>query len=322
MTAILFVLICLSVAIVCLVLWLTRNWRLLALAGLILAFLGMLAEGPRAAAELWGSRLPGVVAATEESLRLETVRSSGSRTTHYNPRHRFGAIVCYRAAGTPGLGAGAPIDPAIQATIGEAETNANRLCRAVPGVGVLRQTEIRLDAATYDATNPGQVVTLTLLRPFGLLEWAWSVDAPLLPWLPRPNLGGGGPRVAVAAQVVSITIDPHGRTLLSRRAHPYAVPIAHVRLRYAPPGHPAGVEGVDSVDAPSVAHLAAGSPITITVAADAPRTPLLVGVTRSYWWRNFIGEALVAIGIIGVFIAVIAVIAVIRRRRRLRGATS
>ena len=62
----------------------------------------------------------------------------------------------------------------------------------------------------------------------------------------------------------------------------YAVPIAHVRLRYQPPGHPADVEGFDTVDACSVAALVAGSRVIIALDPAIPRSPSLSGATRSY----------------------------------------
>ncbi len=312
MSAVLFVTIALLVALACLILWILRTWRLVALAGFILALLATIAEAPRAATELWGQTIPGIVAATQETLRLESVRAAGARSTHYNPKHRFGAIVCYRLPGNPGLGAGAPIDPAIRAAIGETETEADRTCRQTPGADILRQTEIRLDEATYDATRAGTAVTLRVLQPLGLLEWAWPIDAPLLPWLARPSIGSAT-RIALPAEILGITIDPRGRTLLTRRAHEYAVPIAHVRLRYQPPGHPAGVEGFDTVDAPSVATLTAGSRVTITPDPASPRSPTIGGVTRSYWWRNSLGEVLV---VLAIAVAALIAVLVIRRRRR------
>jgi len=289
----------------------------LSLPALILSVLGLLvmvAEGPHAAAEIWGERLEGVVAATQTSVLVESARASGARSSHMAVRHRFGAIVCYRAPEAPGLGAGAPLDPAILAAIGEAESATDQRCRQAPGSGLLRQTQVRLDEASFDAAQPGRPVMLRRLRPFGLLEWTWPVDAPLLPMLPRPRLGGDGPRVAVPAVVTGITIDPRGRGLLSRRAYDYAVPVAYVRLRYTPPGHPAGVEGVDAVDAPSVSALAVGSPAVVTVAAQVPRQPRLLGVERTYWWRNVLVEGLVLVGLIATALIIVGVR--MRRRRR------
>ncbi len=312
MTAVLFVATALVIALACLILWVLRTWRLAALAGFILALLAIAAEAPRAATELWGQTVPGIVAATQETLRLESVRASGARSSHYNPKHRFGAIVCYRLPGAPGLGASTPLDPAIQAAIGETPSEADRTCRQTPGPDILRQTEIRLDEATYDATQTGTAVTLRVLQPLGLLEWAWPLDAPLLPWLARPSLGSGT-RIALPAEILGITIDPRGRTLLTRRTHDYAVPIAHVRLRYQPPGHPAGVEGFDTVDGPSVTTLAAGSRVTISLDPAAPRSSTLSGVTRTYWWRNSLGEVLVALAIAT---AVLIAVLVIRQHRR------
>ena len=135
MTAVLFVATALVIALACLILWVTRTWRLAALAGFILALLAIVAEAPRAATELWGQTVPGLIAATQETLRLESVRASGARSSHYNPKHRFGAIVCYRLPGNPGLGAGAPLDPAIQAAIGEPPSEADRTCRQTPRPG-------------------------------------------------------------------------------------------------------------------------------------------------------------------------------------------
>ncbi|WP_295386614.1 hypothetical protein [uncultured Thiodictyon sp.] len=278
----------------------------------VLGLLVMVAEGPHAAAEIWGERLEGVVAATHASVLVESARSSGARASHMVVRHRFAASVCYRAPEAPGLGAGAPIDPAILAAIGEAESAADRRYRQAPGSGILRQTQVRLDEASFDAAQPGRTVMLRRLRPFGLVEWTWPVDAPLLPMLPRPRLGGDGPRVALPAVVTAITVDPRGRGLLNRRAYDYAVPVAYVRLRYAPPGQPAGVEGVDAVDAPSVSALAVGSPAVVTVAAQAPRQPRLLGVERTYWWRNVLVEALVLVGLLATVLIIIGV----RMRRR------
>ncbi len=312
MTAALFVAIALAAALAALLLLVARRWRIPALFILALAVLAVVAEGPRAAAELWGERLPGVLASTRETLRLESLRATGQRSSHYHPKHHFGAIVCYRAPGAPGLGAVNLPDPAILAAIGETPGEADRLCRTAPGQGVLRQTEIRLDEASHDTARPGQAVMLHLLRPLGLLEWAWTTDAPLLPWLARPRWSSGT-MAAVPAEIVSITIDARGRTLLSRRAHDYAVPIAHVRLRYAPPGHPAGLEGIDTVDAPSVAHLAPGTRVTATVAADAPRAPRLAGATRTYWWRNHVVEAAIALALVA---GLVGLVLLLRRRRR------
>lgn len=137
------------------------------------------------------------------------------------------------------------------------------------------------------------------------------MDAPLLPWLAQPALASG-PRIALPAEIVSITIDARGRTLLTRRAHDYAVPIANVRLRYQPSGHPAGVEAFDTVDACSVAALVAGSRVTIALDPAIPRSPTLSGATRSYWWRNSLFEVLIVAGIVAVVL--IAVIAIRRPR--------
>lgn len=314
MTAILFVAVATALALVSALLLFLRRWRIAALLVLILAFMAIGAEGPRAVAELAGQRLPGIVAATRETLRLESMRATGQRSTHYNPKHRFGAIVCYRALGAPGLGAATLPDPAVLAAIGEVPGEADRLCRTAPGQGILRQAEVKLDEATHDSTTAGQPVMLHVLRPFGLLEWAWTTDAPLLPWLARPRWGGGA-ETTLSAQVVSITIDQRGRGLLSRRAQDYAVPIAHVRLRYAPPGHPAGVEGVDAVDAPSVTHLAPGSRVQAVVTADAPRSPRLASATRKYWWRNHVLEAATALALLA---GLAALVVALRRRRRPR----
>ncbi|HYN78405.1 MAG TPA: hypothetical protein VES73_11495 [Lamprocystis sp. (in: g-proteobacteria)] len=280
----------------------------------VLSLLVMVAEGPHAACEIWGERLEGVVAATQASVLVESARASGARASHMVVGHRFGAIVCYRAPEAPGLGAGALIDPAILAAVGETESVADQRCRQAPGSGILRQTQVRLDEASFDATEPGRMVMLRRLRPFGLLEWTWPVDAPLLPMLPRPRFGSDGPRVALPAEVTGVTIDRRGRGLLARKAYDYAVPVAYVRLRYAPPGHPNGVEGVDAVDAPSVSTLAVGSPVVVTVTAEGPRTPLVVGAERSYWWRNVLVEALTIIGLIAVVLIIVAV----RKRRRPR----
>ncbi len=317
MTATVFVIAVLLVMIVALGLLLARRLGWVALPALILGLLALIAEGPRAAAEIWGVRVPGIVVATQESLKLETVRPSGSRTSHYAVQHRYGAIVCYRAAGNPGLGVGAPIDTAIQIAIGEPETAADRLCKQAPGNQVLRQTEIRLDEATHDTTTPGRPVTLVLLRPFGLLEWAWPEDAPLLPMLARPSFGDDGPRHPIMAEVVSITIDTRGWSLLTRRAQDYAVPIAYVRLRYALAGHAVPMEGIDTVDAASVAHLTVGGRVAATVADGAPRWPMLAQASRTYWWRNPASDlAILAVVVLGI----VGVVVVIRRRRRTRSA--
>ncbi|WP_295584122.1 hypothetical protein [uncultured Lamprocystis sp.] len=320
MTATLLVFTAAAIAVLAVVLLAARLLWWLALPALILALLAMVAEGPHAAAEIWGERLPGVVAATQSSVQVETARARGARTSHLVVRHRFGAIVCYRAPDAPGLGAGTPIDPAILAAVGEPLSAADQRCWQAPGSGILRQTQVRLDEAAFDAAVPGQEVMLRRLRPFGWLEWTWPVDAPLLPMVPRPRFGSDGPRVAVPAQVMAITIDRKGRGLLSRWAQPYAVPVAWVRLRYVPPGHPdgvegvEGVEGVDQVDAPSVSGLAPGSAVRVTVAAEAPRAPWLVGVERTYWWRNVLVDALTIIGLLSVALIVVGV-----RKRRRRG---
>ena len=283
--------------------------RIAAAFAVILALLAIIAEAPRAGAELWGTRLPGTIVATQESLRLESVRASNQRSSHYTPRHRFGAMVCYRAPGTPGFGAAPLPDPAIQAAIGEAPTEPERRCRATPGDGIPRTAEIRLTEAAHDAARPGQPVTLHVWRPLGLLEWTWIDGAPLLPWLPRPAWGAA-PAGSFPAEIVAITIDPRGRTLLNRRAHDYAVPIAHVRLRYTPPNH-AQVEGIDTVDAPSVAHLAPGHQVTIALSAAAPRAPHLHGASRSYWWRNQATD----LAIVAALLAAVAAVIIVWRRR-------
>lgn len=315
MTATVLVVAAFLVMLVCLGLLLARRLWWVALPGLLLGLLAIVAEGPRAAAEVWGVRVPGIVVATQESLRLESLRPSGSRTSHYSVQHRYGAIVCYRAAGSPGLGAGAPIDTAIKIAIGETETMADRLCRDAPGTDVLRQTEVRLDEASHDATVVGRPVTLVLLRPLGLLEWAWPVDAPLLPMLSLPRFGGDGARRPVMAEVVSIKIDTFGRSLLIRRGAEFAVPVAYVRLRYTLPGHPVPLEGIDTVDAASVAGLSAGSRVAVTVGENAPRQPLLDQATRGYWWRNPASDLLILAVVIG---GLFAIVIVVRRRRRTR----
>lgn len=312
MTATLLVLTALALIGTCLSLLLARRLWFIALPAAILGLLVVVAEGPRAAAELWGERVVGVIAATRESLRLETMRPTGSRVSHDSVQHRFGAIVCYRTRGNPGIGAGAPLDPAIKAAIGETPSAMEVLCRTAPGSLILRQTEVRLDEAAHDAEAPGRLVTLVLLRPFGVLEWAWPVDAPLLPMLPRPPLGSAGATQALTAEVVSITIDTKGRSPISRRARDYAVPIAHVRLRYTPPGAPTWIEGIDTVDAPTVAHLVPGARIPISVATGTPRQPAIAGASRTYWWRNPASEILMLAGVV----AILAVAWILWRRRR------
>ena len=315
MTATVLVVSAFVVMLVGLGLLLARRLWWVALPGLILGLLAIVAEGPRAAAEVWGIKVPGIVVATQESLRLESLRASGSRTSHYSVQHRYGAIVCYRAAGSPGLGAGAPIDTAIKIAIGEAETAADRLCKDAPGTEILRQTEVRLDEASHDAAVIGRPVTLVLLRPLGLLEWAWPVDAPLLPMLSLPRFGGDGTRRPVMAEVVSIQIDTYGRSLLIRRGADFAVPVAYVRLRYTLPGHASPLEGIDTVDAASVANLTVGSRVAVTVAGGAPRQPMLDQASRGYWWRNPASDlAILAVFILGV----VAVVIFVRRRRRSR----
>ena len=203
MSATVFVAVALAVAIPSLVLLIARRWRIVAMVAFVPSVIAAGAEAPHAAAELWGWRLPGVIAATQESLRLESIRLTGQRMAHYSPKHRFGAIVCYRAAGKPGIGASTPIDPAILAAIGDAPSEADRTCRTAAGQGILRQTELSLDEATHDATRQGQAVVVQVLQPLGLFEWAWVTDAPLLPWLPRPGFATGAP-VAVAAAVIGL----------------------------------------------------------------------------------------------------------------------
>ena len=315
MTATLFIIAVLLIMILALGLLLARRLWWVALPALILGLLALVAEGPRAAAEIWGIRVPGIVVATQESLKLETVRSSGSRSSHYAVQHRYDVIVCYRATGNPGLGAGAPIDTAIKMAIGEPETAADKMCKEAPGNAILRQTEVRLDEATHDTTTLGRPVTLVLLRPFGLLEWAWPEDAPLLPMLPRPNFGDTGPRRPVSAEVVSITVDTRGWSLLNRRGEEFSVPIAYVRLRYALAGHPGTVEGIDTVDATSVANLTVGGRVAATVAEGAPRRPLLAQASRTYWWRNP-GSDLAIMAV--VILCIIGVVVVFRRRKRAR----
>ncbi len=72
----------------------------LALPALILGVLVSVAEGPHAAADLWGERLDGVVVATQESVRVETARASGTRTSRQVVRHRYG-LMCATAHRMP-----------------------------------------------------------------------------------------------------------------------------------------------------------------------------------------------------------------------------
>jgi|GEM_PF-5063005 len=104
MTAFTFVVSALVATVAAVLFLAAPQWRIAALFALALALVAVVARDPRAVAELWGERLPGVVAATRETLRLESVRASGQRSSHYNPKHRFRAIVCYRAAAAPGQG--------------------------------------------------------------------------------------------------------------------------------------------------------------------------------------------------------------------------
>ncbi len=298
MTATLLVLTALAMMGAGVSLLMARRLWFIALPAAFLGLLVVVAEGSRAAAELWGERVVGIIAATRESLRLETMRPAGSLVSHASVQHRFGAIVCYRANGNPGIGAGAPIDPAIKAAIGEALSAMDTLCQKAPGSLVLRQTEVQLDESAHDAETPGRLVTLVLLRPFGLLEWAWPVDAPLLPMLPRPSMGSAGASQVLTAEVMAITIDTKGRSPISRRSQDYAIPVAYVRLRYTPPGMPVQIEGIDTVDAPTVAHLAPGARIPISVAAGTPRQPDISGASRTYWWRNPASEILMLAGVV------------------------
>lgn len=292
MSATLFVLVALCSMALGLLLWSLKIWRLAALALVVVALLAIVAEGPHAAAELWGVRVPGIVADTQESARVETARASGSHVAHESIQHRFAARVCYRAEGSPGLGAGTPVDPAIQAAIGEPVSPADRRCREAAGDGVLRQAEVRLDAATFDATPPGTRLTLLQWRPFGLFERVWPADGPLLPFLPRLDLQSGGPTRPVTGEIVAIDPDTRGRTLLSRYARELAVPRALVRLRYALPGHRSPVEGVDIVDLAAVADLKPGMTVPLAIREHAPREPRLVGLERSHRWRNPLGDLL------------------------------
>lgn len=312
MTATLFVQLMIALLAGALTLWFLTGLRWLALLVGILAVLGIVAEAPRAASETWGTPVAGLLAATEESLRLETMRSSGSRVSHLSVQHRFDAIVCYHLESSPGIGAGTPPDPAVLAAVGETPTAADQVCARAPGTGILRQSRVRLTEAAHDAARIGAPLALTVLRPFGLLEWTWPIDAPLLPMLPRPSWGGGAERT-LEARVVAITVDTRGRSPISRRAQDYAVPVAHVRLRYAPPGHPDGVEGIDSVDAASVPGLAVGGTVRVRVADGAPRQPMIVDATRHAWWRNPLSELLTLAMVVAAL--AVGVIWFLRRRR-------
>lgn len=324
MTATLLVLTAFLVLVGGVVLLLGRRLWWIALPAAILALLVMVAEGPRAGAELWGTRIPCIIAATQESLRLETMRPSGSRTSQYVVSHRFGAVVCYRLPGAPGFGAGAPTDPAILAAVGETPGSADILCARAPGQDLLRRAEIRLNERAHDAETVGRPVTVLVWRPLGLFEWAWSVDAPLLPMLPRPSFATGGTRV-LDATVVSITIDTKGRSPISRLAREYAVPVAYVRLRYAPQGnqppgyppvgHPTELEGIDTVDAVSVAHLTAGARARVSVDAATPRQPSIIGASRNHWWRNPATEIAMLVIVVGL---IVGAWFLLRRHRRTR----
>lgn len=287
--------------------------RWIALTAVILALLVIAAEAPRAGAELWGIRVDGVIAATQESLRLETRRAGGSRTSHHAISHQFGVSVCYRLANAPGIGVGAPMDPAVLTAVGEAVSAADRLCAQAPGQAVLRQAEIGLDERAHDAEIVGRPVSVLVWRPLGLFEWAWSIDAPLLPMLPRPRLDSG-PEQTLEAEVVAITVDTRGRSPISRRARDYAIPVAYVRLRYVLPNQPAGLEGVDAVDAPSVDRLGVGARVSVVVNEATPRRPSITGASRSHWWRNPASEILIVV----VILALVVGTWLLLRRRRAR----
>lgn len=92
-------------------------------------------------------------------------------------------------------------DPGLLTAIGETPDNVDRTCRTAPGQGGLRQAEVQLDEASHDALRAGQAVMLHVLRPLGRLDWAWTTDAPLLPWLARPHWGGGA-AIPVQADVI------------------------------------------------------------------------------------------------------------------------
>ena len=94
-------------------------------------------------------------------------------------------------------------------------------------------------------------------------------------------------------------------------------PRALVRLRYGLPGHRSPVEGVDIVDLAAVADLKPGQAVPLAIRENAPREPRLVGLERSYRWRNPLGDIL-GLAVVLTLLSGAALLFWSTRRRRAR----
>lgn len=278
MTAILTVALGLFLGLAGLVLLLRRGWR--AMVGLILLICGPIAAVatlPQAWVALAGQSVPGVVAELEERA------TAHQRRGWWGERRSFRVGVCYRLPERPGLGVEVPFADLL------GQDRVPSPCATLAGDGPERIARVRYSEAAFDRLRPGMPVLVQVARIGDVLEVAYAADAPVLPWLPRPwSAPASGSVVTARAEVVEVTRQDRGVMRGGASGSFLAVPLAHVRLRFTPPGAATPVEVIDRVDADWRPDLAQGAMLDVTFDAALPREAMIVNAGRSHQWRNLL----------------------------------
>ncbi len=177
-------------------------------------------------------------------------------------------------------------------------------CGEAPGSGMLRSTNVKLDEVTFDRTAPGDRVPVRVSRPWEVLELAWPVGAPVLPWLPRLRWPGATPGLVAIARIVHVDVETQGRYAHGQRVE-LAQPFDLVRLRYPVPDRAEPVESVDKIDHGSLAGLVEGASVRVAYTRDDPRDARILGASRRYRWLNPIVDIGTEIGLAALLLLVI-----------------
>ncbi len=286
--------------------------RLGPLGGIVLlvALIVALAEGAHAWVDLYGRPVEGVIAAKSEA----ATASRGSYGS-WSISHSYVAQLCYRLPELALLGVAPVWGRPDQEPEGPARLAAER-CAGAPGDGMLRSTGVKLDEMTFDHLRPGDRTRARVGRPFDILEFAWPVGAPVLPWLPRVHLGDAGPVLVASARIVHVDVVAQGRYDEGQAVDLFQ-PFDLVRLRYMALGRPDPVEAVDKIDHGSVAGLAAGATVQISYPQSEPRDARILGGSRRYFWLNPLVDWGTELGLAAlVILAAAGVPGLVRRLRR------
>lgn len=286
-----------------------RGW--LALPGLALVICGPLAAFltlPQAWVMLRGQPVLAVVTALDERAVAR------QRRGWWGESRRYDVQLCYRFAAPPAFGVNAPAIELLE------PDPTSRRCASLPGDQPPRLVRLRYDEESYDRLALDMPALVQVAIPGGLVELAYPVDAPVLPWLPRPwGKSASGMTATAQAQVLEITVQRRGpSTGGGQGGQELSVPVAHVRLRYTPPGRDQPVELVDAIDADGAASLAVGDAVMVRFDPAQPRAAQILGATRrhaaSLWLDYALGGGLVLI--------VVATFLLLARRRLARKASS